>query len=218
LESLRKNLAKFIKGTDWIMMLLCLLASSFGALLVHSATLYTLTEDQVISRDTRTMLIAVALGITVAIIISLIDYELIIKIWPVIAAVALLLMVSLFFFGVGPDARSDAASNRAEAELKFRYESNFDNFVQQLNKSATLSEDFSSVFLEKLGVLAQSGLKADFAASISKFFSMISMSPEELAAFLKTPSSAMMRASFWAQLLLLTALLCLSHCSSLFPV
>jgi len=108
LESLRKNLAKFIKGTDWIMMLLCLLASSFGALLVHSATLYTLTEDQVISRDTRTMLIAVALGITVAIIISLIDYELIIKIWPVIAAVALLLMVSLFFFGVGPDARSDA--------------------------------------------------------------------------------------------------------------
>lgn len=90
------------------MMLLCLLASSFGALLVHSATLYTLTEDQVISRDTRTMLIAVALGITVAIIISLIDYELIIKIWPVIAAVALLLMVSLFFFGVGPDARSDA--------------------------------------------------------------------------------------------------------------
>ncbi len=87
---------------------------------------------------------------------------------------------------VKPDARSDAASNRAEAELKFRYESNFDNFVQQLNKSATISEDFSSVFLEKLGVLAQSGLKADFAASISKFFSMISMSPQELAAFLKT--------------------------------
>lgn len=90
------------------MMLLCLIASSAGALLVHSATLYTLTEDQVISRDTRTMLLAVALGIVVAIIISLIDYELIIKIWPVIAAVALLLMVSLFFFGVGPDARSDA--------------------------------------------------------------------------------------------------------------
>lgn len=108
MESLRKNLAKFIKGTDWLMMLLCLIASSVGALLVHSATLYTLTEDQIISRDTRTMLLAVALGITVSIIISLIDYELIIKIWPAIAAVALLLMVSLFFFGVGPDARSDA--------------------------------------------------------------------------------------------------------------
>lgn len=108
MESLRENLSKFIKGTDWLMMLLCLIASSFGALLVHSATIYTLTEDQVISRDTRTMLLAVALGIVVSIIISLIDYELIIKIWPAIAAVALLLMVSLFFFGVGPDARSDA--------------------------------------------------------------------------------------------------------------
>ena len=108
MESLRKNLAKFIKSTDWVMMLLCLLASSVGALLVHSATLYTLTEDQVISRDTRTMLLAIALGIIVAITISLIDYELIIKIWPAIAAVALLLMISLFFFGVGPDARSDA--------------------------------------------------------------------------------------------------------------
>ncbi len=108
MESLRKNLNKLFKGTDWVMMLLCLVASIFGTLLVHSATIYTLTEDQIISRDTRTMIIAIVLGIVVSIIISLIDYELIIKIWPAIAAVSLLLMVSLFFFGVGPDARSDA--------------------------------------------------------------------------------------------------------------
>lgn len=108
MESLRKNLNKIFKGTDWVMMLLCLVASIFGTLLVHSATIYTLTEDQIISRDTRTMIIAIVLGIIVSIIISLIDYELIIKIWPAIAAVSLLLMVSLFFFGVGPDARSDA--------------------------------------------------------------------------------------------------------------
>lgn len=108
MEGLRENISRFIKGTDWLVMLLCLIASSFGALLVHSATLYTLTEDQVISRDARTMILAIVLGIVVSIIISLIDYELIVKIWPAIAAVALLLMVSLFFFGVGPDARSDA--------------------------------------------------------------------------------------------------------------
>ena len=108
MESLRKKLNKLFKGTDWVMMLLCLVASIFGTLLVHSATIYTLTEDQIISRDTRTMIIAIVLGIVVSIIISLIDYELIIKIWPAIAAVSLLLMVSLFFFGVGPDARSDA--------------------------------------------------------------------------------------------------------------
>ncbi len=108
MESLRKNINSLLKGTDWLMMLLCLIASSFGALLVHSATLRSVTEDETISRDTRTMIIAIALGIAVAVIISLIDYELIIKMWPVIATVALLLMVSLFFFGVGPDARSDA--------------------------------------------------------------------------------------------------------------
>ncbi len=108
LESLRKNINKFFKGTDWILMFLCIIASSFGAILVHSATMYTLTEDQLFSRDVRTMIIAIVLGIIVSIIISLIDYELIIKIWPAIAGVAFLLMVSLFFFGVGPDARSDA--------------------------------------------------------------------------------------------------------------
>lgn len=108
MENLRKNLNKSFKGTDWLLMLLCFIASTFGAILVHSATLNTLTEDQLISRDTRTMLLAIALGFVVALIISMIDYELIIKIWPAIAVVAFLLMVSLFFFGVGPDARSDA--------------------------------------------------------------------------------------------------------------
>ncbi len=108
MEKLRKNIQSFFKGTDWLMMFLCFIASSFGALLVHSATLHTVDAGQAVSRDTRTMILAITLGIAVAIIISMIDYELIVKIWPAIAAVALLLMVSLFFFGVGPDARSDA--------------------------------------------------------------------------------------------------------------
>ena len=80
-------------------MLLCLIASSFGALLVHSATLNTLTEDQVISRDTRTMLLAIALGIIVAIVISLIDYELIMKLWPIIGGICIVLMIITLIFG-----------------------------------------------------------------------------------------------------------------------
>ena len=94
---------------------------------------------------------------------------------------------------VRPDGRSDAASQQSEAELKFRYESNFDNFVQQLARTPSMTEEFSSVFLEKLGILAQSGLKAEFAAEISKFLSMISMSPQELAAFLKTQGQSSVR-------------------------
>ena len=54
------------------------------------------------------MIIAVSAGLIISLIISMLDYEFILKLWPIIAGGSLLLMVSLFFFGVGPDARSDA--------------------------------------------------------------------------------------------------------------
>lgn len=92
-----------------------------------------------------------------------------------------------------PDARSDAAANKQEAELKFRYETNFDNFVQQMTKSPTLARDFGSVFLERLATLAQSGLKQGFAGNISQFLNMISMSSEEMAAFLKMQGDSAVR-------------------------
>ena len=94
---------------------------------------------------------------------------------------------------VRPDARSDAASDQADATLKFRYETNFDNFIQQMAKTTNITEEFSSVFLERLGTLAQSGLKADFAGQIAEFLSMISMTPEEIAAFLKTQGQSAVR-------------------------
>lgn len=92
-----------------------------------------------------------------------------------------------------PDARSDSASNKREAELKFKYETNFDSFMQQLSRSATISKDFSSVFLEKLGLLAQSGLKEGFAGSVAQFLEMIALNPNELAAFLKTQGDSSVR-------------------------
>lgn len=94
---------------------------------------------------------------------------------------------------VRPDARSDAAPQQQEAQLKFRYETNFDSFIQQMAKNSSITEEFSSVFLEKLGLLAQSGLKADFAGQIAEFLSMISMSPQEMAAFLKMQGQSSVR-------------------------
>lgn len=108
LEKMKNSLSYFFKGTDVLLILMCIVASFFGCLFVHSATLSTLTEDASISRDTFTMIIAVTIGIIAAMFISLIDYEVILKLWPVIAGGALILMMSLFIFGVGPDARSDA--------------------------------------------------------------------------------------------------------------
>lgn len=103
---------------------------------------------------------------------------------------------------VRPDARSDSASQQPDAALKFRYESNFDNFVQQLARTPTMTEQFSSVFLEKLGLLAQSGMGTGFADQISEFLSLISMSPQEIAAFLKMQgqSSVRFNGAFFAML------------------
>ena len=86
----------------------CLLLSVFGVLMVHSATLYKVASGSVMHRDTQVMLIAVLVGIFLALLISIVDYEFIIRLWPVVAVVGVLLMLALFKWGVSPDGRDDA--------------------------------------------------------------------------------------------------------------
>ena len=100
----------FLKGTDKLLVGLCILLSAFGTIMVYSATRRTLTEDALIPRDVRTMIIAVILGLACALIISLVDYDALARLWPLIALVCLGLMVSLFFIGDAPEGRSDAIS------------------------------------------------------------------------------------------------------------
>ena len=91
-------------------MLLCLVLSAFGTLMVASATKRSVTEGM-FSRDSKVMLAAVFLGAVACLIISFIDYDLILKLWPVIAAGSIFLMLLLFTpLGVAPDGRSDARS------------------------------------------------------------------------------------------------------------
>lgn len=99
-----------MRGTDKLLLGLCLLLSSVGILMVYSATLHTLKDGAVISRDARTMIIAVIMGVIASVVISLVDYEAVSRLWPVIAIVCLGLMVSLFFFGNSPSGRDDAIS------------------------------------------------------------------------------------------------------------
>jgi rod shape determining protein RodA len=99
-----------IKGTDKLLLGLCLILSCFGILMVYSATRVKLTENAIISRDAKTMIIAIVMGILLCLIVSLFDYDAVARLWPIIAIICLGLMVSLFFFGRAPDARSDAKS------------------------------------------------------------------------------------------------------------
>lgn len=103
-------LKDFIKGTDKLLLGLCLILSSIGTLMVYSATRVNLTEDQIISRDAKTMFLAVVMGIFVSLVISYFDYEAVARLWPLIAIVCLGLMLSLFVIGSSPEGRDDAIS------------------------------------------------------------------------------------------------------------
>ena len=106
------RLIKFIKSTiletDLLLLFLCIAASVFGIIMVHSATSLGIEEGSIMSRDARTMLLAVIVGITGAVIISFIDYQFITKMFPLIGAVCIIMMLLLFIIGVGPAERPDA--------------------------------------------------------------------------------------------------------------
>lgn len=108
LRKVKDYIIDFIKGTDKLLLLLCMITSAFGILAVYSAKLRTITEDAPIPRDVRTMLIAVIVGLVLAIIISLIDYDIICKLWPACAALGIILMILVLIIGVGPPERPDS--------------------------------------------------------------------------------------------------------------
>lgn len=101
---------RYFTGLDKLFVFFALATSSFGLLTVYSATRFTLTDGMLFSRDFRTMVIAVALGLLMALAISVIDYEWIGKLWPFIGIFCILLMLFTRIFGVAPDARLDARS------------------------------------------------------------------------------------------------------------
>lgn len=99
------HIKSFIKKTDKILLLLCMILSAIGVTAVSSATQ---TDGSVLSRTAKVMLIAVSAGIAIALLTSVIDFNFIMRMWPLIGGVCLLLMVLLFFIGVGPNSRQDA--------------------------------------------------------------------------------------------------------------
>lgn len=103
-----KIVKNFIKETDKILLLLCVFASAFGCVSVLSATLWSVGEGEKFSRDFTVMALAVTAGIVMALIISLIDYEFIMRMAPLIGLFCIGIMVITLLFGVGPIERPDA--------------------------------------------------------------------------------------------------------------
>lgn len=99
---------RFISETDTVLTALIAAASIFGVIMVYSTTRYSLEDGEKFSRDALVMAIAAVLGLVVMIIISAIDYEMIMKLWPIIGLFCVALMILTLTIGVAPDARPDA--------------------------------------------------------------------------------------------------------------
>jgi rod shape determining protein RodA len=79
-------------------------------MLVYSATYSSLKDGQIISGPLLSMLITVFGGIIIALGLSMINYEIISKLWPIVAIGCVGLMIFTYFFGVAPSARDTARS------------------------------------------------------------------------------------------------------------
>lgn len=101
----------FFGGLDFVTVITALIGSAYGLLLVYSASYTRLKEGQIITSDVRSMIISVLGGIIVALIVCNIDYEIISKLWPIIAGGCIFLMIITLLFGTAanpdrPDAKS----------------------------------------------------------------------------------------------------------------
>ncbi len=101
------NMKDIIKKTDIVFLIICLALSVFGIIMVSSATY---SGDTLFSRDAKVMILATCMGIVAAMIISFIDYDIILKLWPLVGLACVAIMLGLFVFGVSPEGRSDAFS------------------------------------------------------------------------------------------------------------
>lgn len=98
----------FFRETDWILYLMCVAASVFGAFMVYSATYHSLDDGEFMVRDCMSTVLGSAMGIIICLVVSYIDYEFMMRLSVAIGAVCLLLMFSLFIWGEAPSNRSDA--------------------------------------------------------------------------------------------------------------
>ena len=108
MKNILKSIKNFIIETDKLLLFLCAFASAYGCLSVMTATLQNAPDGSKFSRDFIVMVAAVLLGLIIAIIISMIDYEFIIKLWPFIALFCVGIMLITLQFGIGPAERPDA--------------------------------------------------------------------------------------------------------------
>lgn len=82
------------------------------------------------------------------------------------------------------DNRTDSGDNQG-GKLSLNYESNFENFIQQIKEAPELARAFAELLLHGADSLSGSGIQEDFAMELAEFLQLMDINQEAAPAFLK---------------------------------
>lgn len=97
------SIIRYFKRVDKVLLFLVITASAYGCMLIYSATHTTGMRETIVQTA------AIGMGLIIAIILSLIDYEWLSKMWPVLAGISITLMIITLAIGVGPSGSDNKA-------------------------------------------------------------------------------------------------------------
>lgn len=106
-----KSIRNYFKFSDRVMLLFCVLTSIFGCFIIYKCTTYFFGSTSY----TYVQIGASALGLMVAILISLFDYRSLANLWKIYVPIALFLVLLTFFVGL----KREGADDRAWLEIPF---------------------------------------------------------------------------------------------------
>ncbi len=98
-----RAISEFVKKVDIALILLCLSLSGFGVAVIYSATHNTSTRHAVVQ------CLGIGIGLFAMILVSLIDYEVLLKLWKVYVPLCILLMVLTYIWGYTPAGTDNKA-------------------------------------------------------------------------------------------------------------
>lgn len=103
-KRIRDSIADYFRETDKVLLLLCMAAACYGAVIILSATFISSGYSKFFVQ-----LMGIALGVVAALLLSLFQYQTFLKYWYLIAGAAVFLVVLTFFIGYAPAGTDDKA-------------------------------------------------------------------------------------------------------------
>ncbi|MBQ4105037.1 MAG: FtsW/RodA/SpoVE family cell cycle protein [Clostridia bacterium] len=113
MKKIFSGIGDYIMNTDKLLWIFSISATVYGALLLWSV-------ERAGGSYVKTQLLASIIGYTVAVIISMIDYEYIARYWWILAILSMLLFASVFLFGMTVTGTDDTAWIRLPGGLTFQ--------------------------------------------------------------------------------------------------